>query len=279
MNILSFDIEDWYNCDFNDKDLNWDRHEVRIYEGVDHILEQLEIHQIKASFFCLGWLAEKHPLVIKKIKKYGHHLGCHSYQHQLAFQFSKEQFRQDTDRAKKLLEDVSGDVINAYRAPGFSITSNNTSYFEVLTDLGFLYDASVFPAYHDYGGLPEFSHSYPCVIETSSGILKEFPMSTYNFFGKDFVFSGGGFFRILPYSLISLLSQKSDYIMTYFHPRDFDKNQPVKKSLSLKRKFKSYVGLKSSFPKFIRYISEFDFISIEQANEEIDWANSKVIKF
>jgi polysaccharide deacetylase family protein (PEP-CTERM system associated) len=279
MKILSFDIEDWYNCDFSDKDLNWDRHEVRIYEGVDRILEQLEIHQKKATFFCLGWLAEKHPLVIKKIKQNGHHLGCHSYQHQLAFEFSKEQFHQDTDKAKKLIEDVSGDEVNAYRAPGFSITSNNTAYFEVLAKLGFIYDASVFPASHDYGGLPGFGVSRPCIIETSSGILKEFPMNTYNFLGNDLVFSGGGFFRVLPYFIIRRLSKKSQYLMTYFHPRDFDKNQPVIKTLSLKREFKSYVGLKGSFSKFIHYISDFDFVSIEQANEVIDWEKSERIKY
>jgi polysaccharide deacetylase family protein (PEP-CTERM system associated) len=279
MKILTFDIEDWYNCDFTDKDLNWSRHEVRIYEGVDRILEELILHNIQATFFCLGWLAEKHPSVIRKIKQHGHHIGCHSYQHQLAYNFTKEQFRRDTEKAKKLIEDVTGEVVNAYRAPGFSIINTNTSYFEVLTDLGFIYDASVFPASHDYGGLTQFGTSAPCIIETSSGILKEFPMNTHNFLGKDLVFSGGGFFRILPYPVVSNLSKKTKYLMTYFHPRDFDANQPVKNTLSLKRRIKSYVGLKSSFSKFKRYIREFEFVSIEQADQAIDWKKSKHLKF
>jgi polysaccharide deacetylase family protein (PEP-CTERM system associated) len=279
MNILTFDIEDWYNCDFEDENLNWDRHEVRIYEGVDRILEELDKRKLKATFFCLGWLAEKHPQVIKNINQQGHHIGCHSYQHQLAYRFTKEQFRNDTDRAKKLLEDVSGVEINAFRAPGFSIIDSNTSYFEVLADLGFVFDASIFPALHDYGGLPQFKNSFPFIIETSSGILKEFPMTTFNFLGKNFVYSGGGFFRILPYSIIKNLSKRTPYLMTYFHPRDFDSNQPVIDTLTWNRKFKSYVGLKHSFSKFQNYLSHFEFVSLEIANKKIDWTKSKRIKF
>jgi polysaccharide deacetylase family protein (PEP-CTERM system associated) len=279
MNILTFDIEDWYNCDFDDEDLNWDRHEVRIYEGVDRILQELDSQKLKATFFCLGWLAEKHPSVIIKIKQLGHHIGCHSYQHQLAFKFSKEQFRQDTDRAKKLLEDLIGDSVNAYRAPGFSIVEKNTSYFDVISELGFIYDASVFPASHDYGGLKDFGYSLPCIIETYNGLLKEFPMTTFDLFGKHLVFSGGGFFRILPFSLIKYLSKRSAYLMTYFHPRDFDVNQPIIQSLSFNRKFKSYVGLKNSFSKFKQYTSQFDFLSIEQADKEIDWDKTRRIQF
>jgi polysaccharide deacetylase family protein (PEP-CTERM system associated) len=279
MNILTFDIEDWYNCDFEDQNLNWERHEVRIYEGVDRILEELEMHNLKASFFCLGWLAEKHPHVIKKISEHGHHIGCHSYQHQLSYKFTEKEFRNDTDRAKKHIEDIIGYEINAFRAPGFSIIEKNTSYFDTLTDLGFVFDASVFPALHDYGGLPQFKNSSPFIIETSSGLLKEFPMTTFNFLSKNLVFSGGGFFRILPYPLIKLLSQKSNYLMTYFHPRDFDPNQPIIKTLSFNRKFKSYIGLKGSFSKFKKYLNDFDFINIEIADQEIDWTKSTKIKF
>lgn len=279
MNILTFDIEDWYNCDFIGEDFEWDRHEVRIYEGVGRILEELERKDLKGTFFCLGWLAEKHPKVIQEISKYGHHIGCHSYQHQLSFRFTKKEFHQDTDKAKKLLEDVTGKVVNAFRAPGFSIISENTGYFEVLTDLGFIYDASVFPAAHDYGGLPEFGEAKPCIIETVSGELKEFPMNTHRLFSKNIVFSGGGFFRFLPYPVIKKFSKEAEYLMTYFHPRDFDPDQPVIKSLPPARRFKSYVGLKTSFRKFHRYLDDFNFINIEQADRNIDWTKSKRIRF
>jgi peptidoglycan/xylan/chitin deacetylase (PgdA/CDA1 family) len=100
MNILTFDIEDWYNCDFITQDFNWDNYEVRIYEGIDRILGELENKKLKGTFFCLGWIAEKHPEVIRKINVHGHHIGCHSYQHELSFRFDREGFKQDTDKSK-----------------------------------------------------------------------------------------------------------------------------------------------------------------------------------
>lgn len=278
MKILTFDIEDWYNCDFYSGDLNWDKYETRIYKNVDRILFELDQKNIKGTFFCLGWLAEKHPLVIRQIKDLGHHIGCHSYQHQLAYNFTREQFIQDTDRAKKILEDTIGAEINAYRAPGFSITNRNLSYFDVLSGLGFLYDASVFPSSHDYGGIVNFGDTKPFIIETPNGVIKEFPMNVYDLYLKSLVFSGGGFFRILPYQIIKYLSSNSEYIMTYFHPRDFDPDQPIMKNLTLMRKFKSYVGLKSSFMKFQKYLLDFDFNNIEQSNLSIDWDTVKHIK-
>lgn len=271
MRILTFDIEDWYNCDFIDKDFNWDRHEVRIYYGVNKILEKLESNGQKATFFCLGWIAQKHPKIIQDIVAGGHHVGCHSYQHQLSYTLTVDEFRRDTERAKKLLEDVSGKLVNSFRAPGFSIVPQNLSYFNILAELGFLYDASVFPAKHDFGGLPDLHVPSPCLIETNHGLIKEFPMNIFNCFGYKLVFSGGGYFRLFPYSVIKNLSLRSNYLMTYFHPRDFDPGQPKIKNLPLVRKYKSYVGLKTSFSKFEKYLSDFDFLNIEEADSMIDW--------
>lgn len=279
MKVLTFDIEDWYNCDFIDEDLKWDRHEVRIYKSVDRILEHLNEKKITGTFFCLGWLAENHPDIIKKISDQNHHIGCHSYQHQLSFKFTDEQFRRDTDKAKKLLEDTTGKEINAFRAPGFSITSKNTQHFEILVELGFEYDASVFPAKHDYGGLPGFGRAEPSIIQTQCGDLKEFPINVYDLWGKNLVFSGGGFFRILPYPLIKKFSSESEYLMTYFHPRDFDAGQPVIQSLPMMRKFKSYVGIKTAFKKFQRYLDDFEFTSIEEYDKLVNWEKVEKIKF
>jgi polysaccharide deacetylase family protein (PEP-CTERM system associated) len=274
MNILTFDIEDWYNVDFITEDFNWDKYEVRIYTGVDRILDRLEKDNIKASFFCLGWLAEKHPDVIKRIDSMGHHIGCHSYQHQLAFRFTPEEFRSDTDKAKKLIEDVIGKEVNAFRAPGFSITKNNLWALEVLIQLGFKYDCSLFPADHDYGGYPDYGVVGPATLQLPSGTLKEFPISFHQVMGKNLVFSGGGFFRLFPYWLIKKWSKESPYLMTYFHPRDFDPEQPVFESQKGVRKFKSYVGLKRSFTKFDRYLNDFEFVNIEKADTQINWNNA-----
>ncbi|WP_346984322.1 DUF3473 domain-containing protein [Chryseobacterium sp. POE27] len=192
--------------------------------------------------------------------------------------FLKKNLSRILIKQKKLLEDTIGKEINAFRAPGFSITSKNIYCFETLIELGFLYDASVFPAKHDYGGLPEFGVSDPFIIETKSGSLKEFPMNVHKILNKNIVFSGGGFFRLLPYPVIKKFTNETDYLMTYFHPRDFDEGQPVIKSLPAMRKFKSYVGIKGAFRKFNRYLNDYHFLNIEEADKQIDWNNSKIIK-
>ena len=271
MKILTFDIEDWYNVDFISDNFVWDKYEVRIYHGVDRILERLEKNNIKATFFCLGWLAEKHPSIIKKIDSFGHHIGCHSYQHQLSFRFSEQEFREDTYKAKILIENVIGKEVNAFRAPGFSITKQNLWALDILVQLGFKYDCSIFPAVHDYGGYPDYGIVGPAIINTLSGNIKEFPISFKRVFGNNIIFSGGGYFRLFPYKLIKQWSMNSDYLMTYFHPRDFDPDQPISKSQKGLRKFKSYVGLKTSFLKFDKYLNDFNFINIEAANLSIDW--------
>lgn len=277
MNILTFDIEDWYNVDFTTQDFNWGKYEVRIYEGVDRILNRLEQDNQKASFFCLGWLAEKHPEVIRKIDKHGHQIGCHSYQHQLAFRFSENEFKEDTEKAKKLLEDVIGKEVNAFRAPAFSITKNNLWALDILIQLGFKYDCSLFPANHDYGGYPEYGAAGPALLKLPSGYIKEFPINFKEIFGQNIVFSGGGYFRLFPYWLIKKWSKESSYLMTYFHPRDFDPNQPIFPSQKGIRKFKSYVGLKKSFSKLDEYLSDFEFVNLESADSLINWDSIKTI--
>ena len=279
MNILTFDIEDWYNCDFITPDFNWDKYEIRIYEGIDRILIELESRNLKATFFCLGWIAEKHPDVILRIHAQGHHIGCHSYQHELSFRFDREGFKQDTEKSKKLIEDLIGESIIAFRAPGFSITEHNIWALEVLTELGFEYDCSLFPAAHDYGGFASYGKSEPAILQLSNGKqLKEFPINFQTVLGKNIVFSGGGFFRFFPYILVKYWSSKSDYLMTYFHTRDFDPDQPMIQSLPLIRKFKSYVGLSTSFSKFQKLLNDFDFLSVDGANKVIDWKKTRVLK-
>jgi polysaccharide deacetylase family protein (PEP-CTERM system associated) len=279
LNILTFDIEDWYNCDFITTDFNWDKYEVRIYEGIERILQELESRNLKVTFFCLGWIAEKHPDVIRKIHSYGHHIGCHSYQHELSFRFERESFKEDTLKSKKLIEDLIGESINAFRAPGFSISEKNIWALEVLTELGFEYDCSLFPATHDYGGFASYGKAEPAILHLPNGKqLKEFPVNIQRVLGKDIVFSGGGFFRFFPYFLIYYWTKKSPYLMTYFHTRDFDPGQPMIDSLPIMRKFKSYVGLKTCFAKFQKLLNDFEFVNVEEADLLIDWKTTRVIK-
>lgn len=272
MNILTFDIEDWYNCDFISEDFNWDKYEVRIYKGVNRILDELDKRNLKGSFFVLGWIAEHHPDIVREIHKRGHHIGCHSYQHELSFRFNEKEFKQDTLKAKHLIEDIIGTEVNAFRAPGFSITKNNMWALKSLVEMGFQYDCSMFPAHHDYGGMPSYGNGIPKRIDIGKGIyIKEFPINIKTILNHNLVFSGGGFFRLFPYWLIQYWANDSEYIMSYFHPRDFDIGQPVIKSLPMVRKFKSYVGIKGAFNKFQRFLNDFKLYNIPQADKTIDW--------
>ena len=278
MNILTFDIEEWFNFDNITREYHWDHTPSRIDKGVERILAELEKRGQKATCFCLGWIAEKHPHIIRNIYAQGHQIGCHSYKHELATRFDKQSFKQDTEKAKKMIEDLIGEEVNAFRAPGFSITENNTWALEVLSELGFQYDCSLFPANHDYGGYKNYGKAEPALLQLANGCqLKEFPINIYHLFGKNIVFSGGGFFRLFPYFFIQRWAKQSPYLMTYFHPQDFDPDIPMIETLPLMRKFKSYVGLKHSFRKFQHLLDDFTFINVREADEQINWEEARII--
>ena len=277
MNLLTFDIEEWFHCDFISGMKNWSNYEVRIYENTDFILNTLSKYNRKATFFILGWVADKHPDIVKKIYAEGHEIGCHSMKHELVHRFNPQQFKEDTQNALTVIEQVIGEKVIMYRAPAFSITKDTPWAFEILNELGITHDASVFPAKHDYGGFPCFGNSEPTIIETNGVFIKEFPINTLKIFNQSIVFSGGGFFRLFPYYLIKKWTTESDYVMTYFHPRDFDNNQPMLQHLPLMRKFKSYYGLKGSGAKFDRYLSEFNTTSVLEVSKKFDWNNAKKI--
>ena len=195
----------------------------------------------------------------------GHELGSHSFFHQLAYKQSREVFRQDLLRSISTLEDISGQKITAYRVPGFSVTQDNPWVFDVLIEAGIKYDCSIFPAQRAHGGFQGVPAT-PFVLERDGGEIQVFPMNTFRLLGRDIVFSGGGYFRLLNYQLIRLMMLRSSYVMTYFHPRDFDANQPMIPGLGAIRRVKSYVGLRGAKAKLERLIDEFDFHSLMSAN-------------
>lgn len=280
MNILTFDIEDWFHINFEksfNREIRWDSFESRVEENTDIILEILEQNGTKATFFCLGWIARKHPNVLRKILGLGHDIASHSDIHNLASNLSVSEFEMDLKKSIYSIEDITGKKISMYRAPAFSIGKNNLWAFEILAQNGIEIDCSVFPAKHDFGGFADIGETTPFRLKYNHSILKEFPMSTANVFGKNIVITGGGFFRLYPYWLIRRHISDKSYIMTYFHPRDIDKEQPILKGLSHIRKFKSYYGLKYSLNKFSRLISEFNFLSISEADKLITWNDIKLI--
>lgn len=282
MNILTFDIEEWFHLLDNDStktEHEWNNFEPRIHSNIQRIFNMLDKHNQKATFFCMGWMAERFPEVIREIVDRGYEIGSHTHLHQLVYEQSPIEFKNDVERSIKTLEDVSGKKVRCFRAPGFSIVEKNLWAFEILAELGIEIDCSVFPAHRSHGGLPNFSSSEPTIIEYAGKQIKEFPINTYKILGKDIIFSGGGYFRIIPYHFLKRYTEKSLYVMSYLHPRDFDSEQPIIKELSLARKFKSYVGLKGAMPKLDKWLNDFDFVDLNEADILIDWDKVKIIRF
>ena len=275
LHLLTFDIEDWFHVLDNPETQDiaqWETLPSRLSDGVNRILDLCDRIGTKATFFVLGWVAETAPEVVAEIARRGHEIACHSYRHQLAYTQTPEAFEEDLIRALDLIEAAAGVRPTAYRAPGFSVTLKSTWVFDVLARNGIEIDASVFPSSRAHGGLPGFPTGKPCLWETGArGPLKMFPMSFGSVFGRRVVFSGGGYFRLLPYPAIKLGFDRSDYVMTYFHPRDFDPNQPVIPGLGLVRKFKSYVGLGRSLARLERLAGQVNFMSIGDAVGAINW--------
>jgi len=282
VNILTFDIEDWFHILDNEStksEKQWKNFESRLEYNMDKIFKLLDDNKQDATFFCLGWIARNHPKIIEKIDKLGYEVATHSDLHQLAYEFDKKRFRNDLEVSIKSLEDITGKKVTTYRAPGFSVIEENTWVFDELLEFGIEKDSSVFPAKRAHGGLEKFGYAEPAYIERENGKIKEFPINLHEVFGKNIVFSGGGYFRFFPYFLIKHFMKKAEYVMTYMHPRDFDPSQPMLKDLNTFRKFKSYYGLSSSLDKLEKLINDFEFISLNKADSMIDWNSVKKIKF
>ncbi|MFC4726433.1 polysaccharide deacetylase family protein [Glycocaulis abyssi] len=236
------------------------------------ILEALEQLDQPATFFCLGWIARKFPKEIRKIAELGHEVGSHSMVHSLVYRQTPAAFADEVRESKDLLEQVIGGRVRAYRAPGFSITGATPWAFDILASQGFEIDSSVFPAPRAHGGLPGFDHATPHWIDTPSGALKSFPMNTRKIAGQRLVFTGGGYFRLIPGFLLERWVGDTAYVMTYFHPRDFDPGQPVLEGLSAIRRFKAYVGLRGALPKLERLLERYQFTDLAGADRHVDWA-------
>lgn len=281
MNILTFDIEEWFHILDNDSTRSpyeWEGYEERIHANVDRILELLDRHGQKATFFVLGWIASEYPGVVRRIDREGHQIGSHSDLHQLCYEMSREDFISNTRRSIEKLEDLTGKKVTCYRAPGFSIKYENRWALECLLELGIETDCSIFPTRRAHGGFEEFGTARPSVVEIDGMRLKEFPINTLKLLGRPLVFSGGGYFRLIPYPLLRRLSERSDYVMTYFHPRDFDPGQPVIPELGYVRRFKSYYGLDSAYDKLDRWLGEAEFTDLETADRMVNWEYVRPLK-
>lgn len=291
MNILSFDIEEWYI----EKKFSGGRQER--YQEFDRylklILDTLDENNTKATFFCLGKMATDFPEVIKLIANKGHEIGCHSDEHLWLTKMNHAQVGRDTHDAISTLEDVCGKKIRSYRAPAFSIGENNKWVIEILASEGIERDASIFPVQRDFGGFASFPTDNPTKISYNGIVLKEFPICLTRLFGREIAFSGGGYFRFFPLKFIQNKIVEYQYIMTYFHIGDLIYNKGkilsrhayetyFKEPGTFRNRFTRYIksnlGTKGAFDKMNKLIENNNFVSLEKADSLMDWDNIKTIQ-
>ena len=262
-NALTIDVEDYFQVSalapYIPRD-QWHLRECRVERNVERILLMLDEQQTQATFFTLGWIAERYPHLVRRIVDAGHELASHGYGHQRASDLNEADFSADVGRAKKLLEDLSGQQVRGYRAPSFSIGEANLWAFDCLQEAGYCYSSSIYPIRHDHYGMPgapRFAHRVNC------GLL-ELPVTTARFFDRNWPASGGGYFRLLPYALSRWLLQKVNQLdgqpaIFYFHPWEIDAAQPRIAGISAKTRFRHYVNLQHTEGRLKRLLADFNW--------------------
>jgi polysaccharide deacetylase family protein (PEP-CTERM system associated) len=246
-NALTIDVEDYFQVSAFAPYIrrqDWDRRECRVERNVGRILELLAERDTKATFFTLGWIAERYPQLVRSIVAGGHELASHGYGHERASDLSEASFHDDVSRAKKLLEDIGGVAVSGYRAPSFSIGTGNLWAFTTLERAGYRYSSSIYPIRHDHYGMPD---SPRFAYRVSDGLL-EIPVTTLRLMNRNLPSSGGGYFRLLPYSLSRWMlrrvnRQDREAAIFYFHPWEIDPGQPRIEGIDSKTRFRHYVNI------------------------------------
>jgi len=266
VNAFSIDVEDYFQVAALAPSVTratWTQRESRVERNTERLLGLLEERGIYATFFVLGWIAERHPGLVKRIAAAGHEIASHGFSHQLIYTQSPAEFRDETKRSKELLEDLTGEAVIGYRAASFSITQRSLWALDVLLDLGFHYDSSIFPIRHDRYGIPGASSEPGRVTAPSGRMLVEFPMSAASFAGVKIPVSGGGYFRLLPYwvtraGLRQVNERHARPFAFYLHPWELDPAQPRIKVRWLSR-FRHYTNLDRCEARLKRLLSDFAF--------------------
>ena len=269
-NAITIDVEDYFQVSAFEKDVSresWSDMESRVQKNTETILEIFNNANVKGTFFILGWVAEKYPALVKTIQKEGHEIACHGYSHKLIYNQDINEFRDETFKAKKILEDIAQEPILGYRAASYSITNKSLWALDILAEAGFKYDSSIYPVLHDRYGIPGSKELPHALTAPSGGQLIEFPLSVYKFLKYKLPISGGGYFRLYPYkftkhALSSLNAHKIPFIF-YLHPWEVDPNQP-RISTNLLSRFRHYNNLSKCAGRLNRLVKDFKFDRVDK---------------
>jgi polysaccharide deacetylase family protein (PEP-CTERM system associated) len=265
-NALTFDVEEYFHAEAFARVLRpeeWPTLESRVTRATERLLDILDRDRVRATFFVLGWVAERHPSLVREIASLGHEIACHGYGHRMIQHLTRQEFELDVTRAKRALEDATGRAVLGYRAPTFSIMRETLWSLDVLAEAGFRYDSSIFPVVHDRYGISD-APRFPHRLRAPNGCeITEFPMSTVEILGRRLPVAGGGYFRLFPYELtrraITRINARDGRpAMVYLHPWEIDPDQPRLPVGPLTR-FRHLVNVGRTEARLTRLLSDFSF--------------------
>ena len=268
-NAISIDVEDYFQVSAFEHTIDrkdWDQLEHRVSANVTQIIQLLKSADVKATFFVLGWVAERYPEIVKSIIEHGHELASHGYGHQRVSDLSRVEFKQDLIYAKEILENLSGVEIKGYRAPSYSIGKDNIWALEVLAETGHQYSSSIYPIQHDHYGYPDAPRF--AFKDTNTGLI-EIPISTMKFMNRLFPAGGGGFFRFYPYQITRKIIQRVNKLdnqptIFYFHPWEIDPGQPRQDNAPLKSRFRHYLNLHKTEDRLTSLLQDFTWGRVDE---------------
>ena len=276
VNALTIDVEDYFQVSAFESDIrreDWGSFSLRVFENTQRILQLLRAKKTLATFYILGWVAEKRPDLVRAIQDDGHEIGTHSYWHRLIYNLTPNEFRDDLRQSVQVLQDIVQMPITTFRAPSFSICQNSLWSVQTLASEGITTDSSIFPVVHDRYGIPG-APTEPYQIKTTAGDVTEFPPTVYSCFGFNLPVSGGGYFRLYPtaftHRVLGRINRQGRPFVFYLHPWEFDPEQPKMPKIGSRiSRLRHRLNLKRTEPRFVCLLDRFHFAPMRQVLESI----------
>jgi polysaccharide deacetylase family protein (PEP-CTERM system associated) len=268
VNAMTVDVEDYFHVSAFDSVVSrasWDSFDSRVIRNTERVLELFDEANVRATFFVLGWVAERYPALVRRIADAGHEVASHGYHHQLVYMLTPQQFREDVRSAKAALENATGRPVLGFRAPSFSVIKSTLWALDVLIDEGHVYDSSIFPIHHDRYGIPD-AQRHAHTLPGARGTILEIPASTVRLGQMNFPIAGGGYFRLLPYlwtrwGIDRVNRVEGKPVVFYMHPWELDPDQP-RMNVGARTRIRHYTGLRQTTKQLRRLFDDFDFDSL-----------------